>query len=336
MPTSLPIVPLCELVNGQEADTFALLSAKEEAKTRDGRVYWRVTFRDATREVTFPIWNDSPHCEAARDDWRVGEFYKLRVVYRESSYGPQLEIHRIRCATPADRADGFDELMCVPRSRFDPLERFTQLLEIAQREIQDAALSRLVAAILIEHRATLLTLPAAVWHHHAFLGGFVEHVLSVTKNAMLLADRYLEEYPDLTPPLSRDLVIAGAILHDIGKLRELAVGPSGAQFTPSGELIGHIVLGRDILLAAAEREPIAAETLLRLEHLIIAHQRTAEWGSPKPPMTPEALLVHYADDIDAKLQMMFGVLAEPATGPFTSHRNPLHQKVFRGLDDSPA
>jgi 3'-5' exoribonuclease len=332
MPAPLPIVPLCELVNGQEADTFALLAAKEEAKTKAGRDYWRVTFRDAQREVAFPIWNDSPHYEAVRDQWQAGAFYKLRVVYRETSYGPQLEIHKLRLATDADREDGFDELMCVPRSRFDPLERYTQLVRIAQHEIQDPSLSRLVAAILTEHQTTLLNLPAAVWHHHAFLGGFVEHILSVTKNAMLLADRYLEEYPDLSPPLSRDLVIAGAILHDIGKLQELRVSPSGAQFTPYGELIGHIVLGRDILRAAAQREPLDAETLLRLEHIIISHQRTAEWGSPKPPMTPEALLVHYADDIDAKLQMMFAALEEQADGPFTSQRNPLHQKVFRGLD----
>lgn len=331
MPAPLPIVPLCELVNGQEADTFALLAAKEEAKTKAGRAYWRVTFRDARRELTFPIWNDSPHGEEVRDVWQAGAFYKLRAVYRETSYGPQLEIHKLRLATDADREDGFDELMCVPRSRFDPLERYTQLQRIAEQEIQNKSLSRLVASILSEHQATLLNMPAAVWHHHAFLGGFVEHLLSVTKNAILLADRYLEEYADLSPPLSRDLVIAGAILHDIGKLHELAVTPSGAQFTPYGELIGHIVLGRDVVRAAAQREPLDAETLLRLEHIIISHQRTAEWGSPKPPMTPEALLVHYADDIDAKLHMMFAALDEQADGPFTSQRNPLQQKVFRGL-----
>jgi 3'-5' exoribonuclease len=277
------------------------------------------------------VWAESPWSEACKNEWRAGEFYKLRAAYRDSSYGPQLEIRKIRPVTPEDKADGFDELMCVPRSRFDPQERYEQLFQIAEQQIQDAAVSKLVTHILTTHQAALLTLPAATWHHHAFLGGFLEHVLSVTKNALALADRYYEEYAHLQPPLARDLVIAGAILHDIGKLQELSVGSAGAAYTPAGELIGHIVLGRDILRAAAQESPVDEETLLRLEHIIISHQRTAEWGSPKPPMTPEALLVHYADDIDAKFHMLVAALPEPGDAPLTTSRNPLHQKVFRGL-----
>jgi 3'-5' exoribonuclease len=100
-------------------------------------------------------------------------------------------------------------------------------------------------------------------------------------------------------------------------------------------MIGHILIGRDMVRAAAAAMPANsapdAETLLRLEHLIIAHQGRPDWGSPKPPMTPEALLVHYADDIDAKYAMMAAVLREDATvGPVTSKKNPLGQHVFRG------
>ena len=107
--------------------------------------------------------------------------------------------------------------------------------------------------------------------------------------------------------------------------------PMGAEYSPAGVLIGHMLQGRDILREMAEDYPIDPEKLLRLEHIIIAHQRLPEWGAPKPPMTPEALLVHYADDMDAKLQMMMATLAsEPHSGPLTSSKNPLRQRIYRG------
>ncbi len=123
----------------------------------------------------------------------------------------------------------------------------------------------------------------------------------------------------------------GAILHDVGKLRELEQRPEGTVYTASGALIGHMLQGRDIVREAAAACPLPPDTLLRLEHLIIAHQRLPEWGSPKPPMTPEALLVHYADDIDAKFHMMAEVLRnDTSDGPVTSKKNALMQQVYKG------
>ena len=145
-------------------------------------------------------------------------------------------------------------------------------------------------------------LPAAKKNHHAFVSGYLEHVLNVTRTCCHLADKYAELYNDLDPPLNKDVIIAGAVLHDIGKLRELAVGPAGAEYTAAGCLIGHVLQGRDIVREAAAGREIDPEMLLRLEHVIVSHQRLPEWGAPKPPMTPEALIVHYADDLDAKLQ----------------------------------
>jgi 3'-5' exoribonuclease len=321
--------PLCDLSDGQEADTFALLSQKSEQVTREGKSYWRVTFRDAKREVTFPIWNNSPLYDACSTQWKVGSFYKIRGQYRETSFGPQLEIRNIRLATAEDKKDGFDEWMCLPRTKFDPEQMFTELLELAKTEVRDEKLAALIAELLAQHQDVLLTLPAARRNHHAFLGGWLEHVLSVTRNAIFLADRYSRDYPEL--PLSRDIVVAGAILHDIGKVYEMTTTAAGAEYSPSGELIGHILLGRDMVRAAAARLGIGGETLLRLEHIVVSHQRLAEWGSPKPPMTPEAILVHFADDVDAKFQTVYAALMEKGDGPFTSGKNPLGYKIFRGL-----
>ena len=324
------IVPLGDLTNGQEADFFALLSAKEELTTRDGKPYFRVTFRDAKRDVSFPIWNDTSWSTVCRDQWTVGEFFKLRALYRETNYGPQLEIRKIRPVVDADAKEGFNPAMCLPRSKFDPQEMYDELIALTRDMIDDAELSTFVQAILEQYQDTLLTLPAAKYHHHAHLGGFLEHVLNVAKSCVYFADKYAELYSEMVPPLDKGLVIAGGVLHDIGKVRELTTTPAGAEYTPSGNLIGHILQGRDIIRETAVHYPLDAEKLLRLEHIIVSHQRLAEWGSPKPPMTPEAYIVHHADDLDAKLFMFVTAIADDAEGTFTTTRNPLRQKIYRG------
>ena len=328
---AVSIVPLSQLLDGQEADTFALLAAKSEGTTRDGKPFWRVTFRDCGRQVSFPIWHDSAHFDACRDHWQVGTCYKLRAAYGETKYGPQLEIRKIRPATPQDQADGFDESRLMPRSKYDSAQMFAELVQLAQSEIRSEPLRELTVGLLAAHRETLLPLAAARRNHHAFAGGFLEHVLSVVRNAIFLADKYGRDYPEMQPPLSRDLVVAGAILHDIGKVQEIAMTTLGAEYTAAGELIGHVLLGRDLVREAAQRHALDPETLLRLEHIIVSHQRLPEWGAPKPPMTPEALLVHFADDIDAKFQTALAALAESSEGEFTAGRNPLGYKIFRGL-----
>ena len=329
----LPIVELSQMTPGQEADLFVLMSVKEELKTRDGKPYFRVGFRDAAREVVFPVWGDSTWAIECREGWQPGQFYKLRAEYRESNYGPQLEIRKIRPVNDADRADGFDSAMCQPRSRFDAVTMFNELVSIAREQIANAPLSALVVGILEANRETLLTLPAASRNHHAFAAGFLEHVLSVTRTAVYLAGKYADYYSTLNPTLRADLVVAGAILHDIGKVRELVQHPAGADYSPEGHLIGHILQGRDIVREASATHPLDPDTLLRLEHIIVSHQRLAEWGSPKPPMTPEALIVHYADDLDAKFHMMAAILRDDQTpGPTTSKKNVLMQQVFRGLE----
>jgi 3'-5' exoribonuclease len=191
-----------------------------------------------------------------------------------------------------------------------------------------------VTAVLEEHAESIKRFPAASRNHHAFRGGFLEHVLSVTRTAVYLADKYIAYYPDMQPPLSKSLVVSGAILHDIGKLTELQEGPDGATYSPAGKLIGHILLGRDLVRETAHTlADVDPETLLRLEHVIVAHQNLPEWGSPVAPHTPEALLVYFADDVDAKFHMMAAALeAEPRDNEeFTDRDNPLRRTIFRGL-----
>ncbi len=334
---TIPIIALCDLVDGQEADTFAMMTLKDESTTRSGKPYFRVGFRDAKRELQFPIWNDSVCAADCRENWSPGKFYKLRGVYKDDPvYGPQFEVHRAREVVPEDEQDGFSENLCQPQSGFDTEAMFDQLVELAEG-ISSGPLAELTVGILQSHRETLLTLPAATHNHHAFAGGYLEHVLSVTRNAVMLGRKYKSEYPALRPALSVDLITAGAILHDIGKVHELSQTPTGAEYTAAGELIGHILLGRDIAREAAAKQaaagnPVDEETMLCLEHIIVAHQRLPEWGSPKQPMTPEALIVHHADDLDATFQMMLSLLAaETGQHDMTRKRTPHRTRVFRGF-----
>jgi len=327
----MPIALLAEMSDGQEADLFVLMTGKEELTTKTGKAYFKVAFRDPTREVNFPVWGDSPWAVECRDHWLPGTFYKLRAVYRETTYGPQLEIRKIREATDADAADGFDPTAFSPQSRFDRPKMFDALVHIAREKIACSALRELVERLLTGNREQLLTWPAARHNHHAFVGGLLEHTLSVTRSCVYLAEKYAEYYPEMRPPLDVGLVVAGAILHDLGKLRELSHLPEGARYSAEGAMIGHLLMGRDMVREAAVGANIDAETLLRLEHLVIAHQRLPEWGSPKPPMTAEALIVHYADDLDAKFNMMVGILRDDRNpGPVTSKRNILGYHLFRG------
>lgn len=335
-PQTPPVKKLAQMQPGQEADLFLLMTTKESSKTRDGKPYFKVGFRDATREVVFPIWADSPWAEACRDSWTPGQYYKLRAVYRETAFGPQLDIRKIRPVVEADRRQGFDPLMCLPRTRQDPSAMWDELCRLAETEIADPVLRELIQKILQDYKEQMLAIPAAKWHHHAYVGGWLEHTLQVTRHCLYLAQQYRAAYPELQPPLDVGLVVAGGILHDLGKLREIQLTPTGIQYTPEGELVGHVLLGRDMLRQAAAECPLPPETLLRLEHIIISHQREPDWGSPKPPMTPEAFLVHYADDLDAKFQMVYTALTEEtASGPFTTARNALGQKLFRGLPPEP-
>lgn len=335
---NMQIVELADMTSGQEADVFVLLTAKEQLTTRDGKPYFRVSFRDARREVSFPIWGDSPLAIDCRDAWVPGTHYKIRGTYRETDYGPQLDIRRIREVTEADVDDGFSPTMCMAHSRFDTESMFAELIDLVQSRIEDTGLRALVETILDENHEALLTLPAARRNHHAYVGGLLEHTLSVAQTCVYLADKYEEYYPEMMPPLDKGMVLAGAVLHDIGKLRELEQGAAATEYTAAGHLVGHMLLGRDIVREAAARlddeggVAMDAETLLRLEHLVLSHQRLPEWGSPKPPMTPEAMIVHYADDLDAKLHMMVSILGEDGgSDVVTSAKNVLRQRVFKGF-----
>ncbi len=328
-----PVARLSELIPGQTADFFVLLVEKVRGARRDGKPFFTCRFRDAKRTVAFMAWADGPWFETCERDWQEGHCYKVRGSYAEHPhYGPQIDIANIRPAKEEDAADGFEPLEFVESSRFDRPAMFAQLLALAQEHIGDEPLRRLVMTILERHAQPLQRLPATLKHFHPFAGGLLEHTLSVTHTCLHLVEKYTAHYEDAQPPLNRDLIVAGAILHDIGRVLEFAADPVNVQPTVPGRLLGHLFLGRDLVRdTARELGDVDPELLQLLEHLIVTHLTLPEWGSPRLPLIPEVLILHHADDLDAKLEMYLRCLGrDQEPGPFTARDPVLGRQLYKG------
>lgn len=335
MASTQGIRTLKELSLGDEADLFLLLVTKESGTTRAGQPFWLLTFRDGTGEIQVAVWADSPWFATCQREWKVADFFKVRATLRESRWGPTLDIRKIRHVRESDREAGFDPAKYLPRSPVPQEQLYAELRTLASEKMEPSALRDLTEYILERERETLLTLPGSRTHHHVYPGGWLEHTRSVAEICLFLADQYRRQYPDMQPPLDRDLVLAGGILHDIGKLRELDCSPLQTAYSADGALLGHMILGRDVVRRAAEAVGFSGERLLKLEHVIIAHQEGGENGASKPPMFPEALLVHYADEIDTKFAIMRRIFTEDqGDGPLTSDRNLLRHALFRGSGEA--
>jgi 3'-5' exoribonuclease len=324
---------LHELTPDQFADFFAYLGERKRSVTRDGKPYYTCRFQDAKRVASFMVWSDGGWFRACEEQWREGQFYKIRAVYGESErFGPQLEIHDIRPVVEADRADGFDLADFIEHSRHSPDEMFAALWELCEKEIADQGLRKLVQTLLERHAESLKQVPATLNKFYPFAGGLLEHTLCVTRSCLLLADYYCASDPQLNPPLNRDLIIAGAALHDLGRVLEYRPDLPAAQPTVPGRLFGHLFLGRDLIRdTAKELGDVNPELVQLLEHLLISHLNLPEWGSPRLPLIPESLILHHADDLDAKLEMYVRCLTnDRAEGPFTDRDPVLGRQLFKG------
>jgi 3'-5' exoribonuclease len=169
---------------------------------------------------------------------------------------------------------------------------------------------------------------------YPFAGGLLEHTLSVAHSCLWLAERYTTHYTELRPPLNRDLIVSSAILHDIGRVLEFGEALPGVSpaYTVPGRMLGHLILGRDVVRdTARELGDINPELVQMLEHIILSHLALPEWGSPRLPLVPECLILHHADDLDAKLEMYARCLSrDQSEGPFTARDPVLNRHLFKG------
>jgi 3'-5' exoribonuclease len=324
------VIKLSDLVDGQEAVCFGALFRKTRGMTKSNQPYLKCLFRDKRAVIEAPLWHDHRLFREA-DAWREGVGYRLHVHARHDlRFGMQIDILSARLATDDDTRNGYDFFDLVPSSRIPPEDLKKKLDQLIERYIDHPALKSLVQSIFNEHGTLFMRMPAAQNFHHSYTAGLLEHVWSMTRIAGFLADHYAKYYDDLNPPLNRGLIVAATILHDIGKLRELEYHPFEAKYTKEGCLIGHVLMGRDMVREAAQKiEDFPPELLLLLEHAILAHHGKREFGAPIPPLTLEALILSYVDELDAKVNMVARQSIDSQDGePFTDRIFALENRRF--------
>jgi 3'-5' exoribonuclease len=310
-----------------------MLVERTRGTTREGKPYYLCRFRDARRVASVMVWSDDRLFPTCDQEWQVGSFYKLRAVYKEHErYGPQVEIHIIRAVNEADRTDGFDESQVVESSRHDLTQMFGELRTLASDRIADEPLRNLVLALLDRHAPALMRLPATRDRAYPYRGGLLEHTLSMAKIALGLAEHFATAYPEIRPPLNRDLVAAGAILHDIGRVLEMGEEQPTPAITVEGRLAGPLLLGRDMVRdAARERGDVKPELVTLLEHVVLTSLYPPESPAPRWPLIPEGLIVQYADDLDSKMAMYVRCLErDNSPGPFTERDPVLGRQLLKG------
>jgi len=293
MPKILRNAPIRTWEAGDSIQGFALLTRKELRQDRNGKSFIDLELADASGSIVAKIWSDSP---ALNGRFETHQFVAFRGSVKNYRDQLQLTIDDCREATEADRHFGFDETKLIPSTREDIDDLWMRLQRLFTEEVERPIMRRLAAETLAAYGKELREHPAAKSMHHAYRGGLLEHVVSMGELALLVCGHYKD--------LDRDLVLLGVLFHDLGKLRELGAMPVN-DYTLEGRLVGHVVIGRDLLLErCAAIEGFPSDLRLLLEHLILSHQGKKEFASPVEPMTPEALALHFIDDLDSKINQL--------------------------------
>lgn len=317
------IVALADLPVDVVGDFFAVLTLKEAGTTREAKPFFNLRFEAKGRSLAFAVWNDTGWFGLCRDSWRVGQWFKIRGLWREHArYGPKLEASLIRLANDDDRDDGFDPALLSGQPQIDTEQMFASITDMAE-SIGHPGLKILTLGLLRDHETLLKRIPASRARFHVHPGGWMQHTLGVAHTVNLLVKDYIERNPDAASRLDRDLAVSGALLHEIGRVREWLEAEELAGVPPEisieGQLIGSHLLARDMVRDKAVSIPeLDATRRLALEHLLLSFLERPEWGSPRLPAMPEALILHHADDMDAKMEMYLRHMSESTgTGPFT-------------------
>jgi 3'-5' exoribonuclease len=314
---------ITELPPQAQVDQLFLATHKQLRPNRNGQLYLQVELADKSGTITGRLWNASDDDYAAFDD---GDYVRVEGHTQLYSGSLQIIISAIERADPRQ----VDESEFLVLSAGD-LARLEDELRAMLDTIAAPPLKTLVDEILADTdlMAAFRRTPAGVKHHHAYAGGLLDHVV----NLLRLADRVAPLYP----ALDRDLLLVGVLVHDIGKVLELE-SVQGFSYTDSGQLLGHVLLGLEIVdtkIRAIEARTAAtfpAETAVRVKHMIASHHGQYEFGAPKLPMTLEAVALHHLDHLDAKMAATIQLMQNEATADdgWTQYQQSQGRKFFRG------
>lgn len=309
-------LPVSSLEKDTRYDGFLLVRSAEQRSASNGSKYLDMTLGDQSGEINAKLWdgNFAPP--------PVGSVIRVRGQLHEYNGRLQLRVERIRQANEADDIPMETLVPCAP----EPPQKMMDEVRSAVAAMQSDDLRALVTYLLDQAGDTLLTFPAAAKLHHAERSGLLHHVTSM----MRMANHYADEYPTL----DRDLLLSGVIVHDLAKIGELNATDMGtvSDYTADGQLIGHLVRGVARIDDAGKQTGCDPETLMMLEHMVLSHHGVPEYGSPRPPMFPEAEVLNHLDMLDARIFEMNAALARVRPGGFSERLWSLERKLYRRLD----
>ena len=316
------ILSIDQFTEGGSVQGFYLCVEKHIRVTRTKDIYLDLVLRDRTGQIPAKIWEK---VDEYRNKFEAGDPVVVSGIVDTYQDRQQLIVKKInRASVQYYGRYGYDPALIVPASEVDPTEMWKDIVEII-RSIKNTHLKALVSKIYRANKDRIMIYPASVMMHHNYRSGFLEHILSMAKVAQSLANHYNVDI---------DLLLAGVFLHDIGKLREIE-SDLEAEYTTEGHFIGHIVIGRDMVReTAASIKGFPRDALQKLGHMILAHQGRYEWQSPVKPKIKEALLLHYIDNMDAKLNLFDKAIDEDQEpGKWTDRRNYFRSNLFKGDHD---
>ena len=316
-----------QLANGDSVDQVFLVVDKQLRANRQGNLYLHLELRDKTGTVGARLWNATE--EMARR-FEPGDYLGARGKVQVFQGALQIILSHIE----PTGLDGLDPGEFLPSSPHDTAKLYARLRELLFG-LADPHLRALTECFLIDDGFVrkFTAAPAGIKNHHAYPGGLLEHVVTMLE----VADRISGLYPDV----DRDLLLTGVFLHDLGKVDELSYDRAFG-YTDEGQLVGHLVMGVEMLREKAEStadlmgEPFPHELLLRLKHMIVSHHGTGEFGSPKPPMTPEAIALHHIDNLDAKIHLFVREIRDDPgrESSWTPYHPNLGRRLFKGRPEA--
>ena len=280
----------CRYENKVITSSFVVVSKQVKPK-KTGEPYLALTLGDRTGQIEAKMWDN---VEDALDAFEQDDFLKVKGLINKYKNRFQLTIHKLRKLGESE-VDFSDYLPKTTKN----IDELWQTLSDFVASFQNPHLKALLRAFMAdpEIAEAYRNAPAAKSLHHAYIGGLLDHVVSLFRSCDLLCRNY--------PQINRDLLLTGAFLHDLGKIYELTYNRT-FSYTTRGQLLGHMIIELEMLHAKLDKLPdFPAELKTLVEHLIISHHGEYEFGSPKLPMFPEALMLHYLDDLDSKMQSMF-------------------------------
>ncbi|MBP1968974.1 3'-5' exoribonuclease [Virgibacillus natechei] len=297
---------------GDSFDGYMLIKESTKGVASNGKPFLTLILGDATGEIEAKLWDASKEDESL---FIAEKIVKLAGEINQFRGKSQLKIMSVR---PAQATDGVRVSDFVEKAPVEKEVLSDKLTEVIF-EMDNPVLQRIVRAFIKKYQEALLTYPAASRNHHEYVSGLAHHIVSMLGIA--------KELHKLYPEVNKDLLYAGIILHDLGKLKELS-GVVTTSYTTEGKLLGHIPMMVEEIGLMAKELQIESEEVLILQHLVLSHHGKAEWGSPKPPLVREAEILHLIDLIDAKMNMLNRALDKVKPGEYTERLFAMDNRSF--------